>query len=320
MERQPESSSEKEGAEEKNEKVDLGRRRALDALFGLGFTALTAGHPVKELFEETALAESTERELANYLDRLKSEFGVEVDFTEVSGNDAEVSSRELSLAEKKDIAANIYAAVALYPREYIERVGLKRIRGVKWMDIPRLEWYQRLLVRGYVDRAHKETVHLNKETLIPFGDFFGWTNSDRMRYATHHELYHVADEHIGDEEFNAKWTLDAHEHGVEPPGQGKYFGLRGKGYPSAYASSAPHEDRAEVAAMLLTSYARTLRWCKEDPALLDKVSKIKEEFRARSGGFIDDTYWDLLRSGDTKAIQQYFNVRRAVRATRMNPE
>ncbi|OGZ08487.1 MAG: hypothetical protein A3C93_02645 [Candidatus Lloydbacteria bacterium RIFCSPHIGHO2_02_FULL_54_17] len=303
----------------KEKGVDLGRRGVLEKLFGLGVAALTLGHPAKELVEETIMKEGTEQELFAYLERLKNDFGVEVDFSETSGNSKEASARELSLAEKKDLAENVYQALSLYPKEYIEQIGLRKIRGVKWMDVPRLDWYKKYLsnLKGYVDREHKDTLHLNKESVnSALGETFGWANNERMRYATHHELYHVADEHIGDEAFDAQWVADGKERGATPPDLGKYFGMRGEGYATKYGSTSPHEDRAEIAAMLLTRHGRMMRLAGKEAAIEDKITKIKEEFKTRSSGLIDGFYWELLQRGDAGAIQEYFATRRALRSAK----
>ncbi len=310
QDRRDAASAETEGAEG----VDHGRRSALRKLLGLGVAAVTLGHPAKELLEETVLSESTEGELSSYLEKLKTEFGVEVDF---SGDlkDPEMSVRTLSLAEKRDLLETLYSAFRLYPREYVENVGLKTVRGVKWLALrgSGLQQYVRSS-RGYVQRSDNTTVNINKEPTTGFlVDAFGWTNRHTVERVFHHEFYHASDVHRADIAFNKDWGDEARRLQGEEGGRDLFSG-RKEGHATAYGGTSPKEDRAEIASMLMTEYRELLELAKHEPALANKIQKIKKEFAARSAGLMDDTYWDLLHNGSAQLAQEYFRIRRDVHA------
>ena len=291
------------------ESVDQGRRRFLKGM--LGATALVAvgGQPLKELFEEEVIPEQLEKELAEYREALKEEYGIELDFNKLALSEG--SSRELSLSEQRDFAEDTLGATRRYPKNYVEKAGLHLVNGVKWYEDKNSK-DPLAVTNGYFKSSNHDQIVISKEHPITYvTEKFGWDNDSTVERVFHHEFYHQSDPHIHDQEFNAGWAEESKLQGADFRGvtAADVFSMRREGFPSAYARSKPSEDRAEVAALLLTDPSKAEALAAKEPALKEKIDEIKKEYYDRSRGVMDETYWKLLGEGDLQKVKEYCELR-----------
>lgn len=295
--------------ESQTESVDHGRRNFLKGMIGTAALAAVGGQPLAELFREEVLPEDLERELSMHREKLKSEYGLDVDFDPITS--ADESSRELSLAERTDFTKDIYDGAQRYPKSYFNNIGLKAVQGVKWYDKKGDD--PLFILGGFYRRSDPEKVVINKES--PMGavirDKFGWGNDATVKYILHHEAYHKSDEHISrGDSFNENWRQESAKLGAPmTPDVRDVFNIRKPGFATSYGDLRPWEDRAEIAALLLTDPTRAEILAKEEPVLALKIKEVKEEYKRHSGGMMDETYWKLLAEGGIASVKEYFALR-----------
>lgn len=283
------------------------RRRFLKGLLGVGAIAAVGGQPLKELFEETVTPERLNEELETHRETLKTQYGIDIDFSDVQSSEGK--SLPLSLAERLDFVKSISEAIALYPKSYIRNSGLKIIQGIKWLA---LKTGSMEGVEGYFSKNDPERLVINKEDVVNYfmQDKFGWQNKERIVANFHHEFYHQSDPHLHDQKFNDDWDVESSMKGASPGGIVDVSSSRKKGFVSSYGYQAGgKEDRATIAAVLFTDPEKLERLAKDEPSLLNKVEKIKQEYLERSEGVIDETYWKLRKAGETQAAQEYLSLR-----------
>ena len=297
--------------ETQTESVDRGRRNFLKGMLGVTALLAVGGQPLAELLREEVLPEDLERELDAHREKLKGEYGLELDFDPITS--ANESSKELSLAERTDFAKDIYDGAQRYPKSYFNNIGLKAVQGVKWYDNKKGD-DPLVVLGGFYRGADPEKVVINKES--PMGyvvrDKFGWGNDASVKYIFHHEAYHKSDEHISHaDSFNANWRQESAKLGAPmTPDVRDVFSIRKPGFATSYGDLMPWEDRAEIAALLLTDPARAESLAKEEPVLALKIKEIKEEYKRHSGGMMDETYWKLLAEGGVSSVKEYFALRK----------
>lgn len=286
------------------------RRGFLKGLLGIGALAAVGGQPLKELFEETITPEQLEKELQECTEKLRSEYGIDIDFSAIP--DTRGSSYPLSLAERCDFAKSISEAVELYPKSYISGSGLKTVQGVKWLALKNQK-DPMATTEGYFVKNDPGRLVVNKEDIVNyfFKDKFGWGNSERTKATFHHEFYHKMDPHLHDKGYNNEWDKESLGKGAEPRRVHflDNFAIRREGFTSAYgAVHGSSEDRAEIAAALFTDPVKLEQLATGEPALLDKVEKIKKEYFDNSKGLFDETYWKLRGENKPQAIRDYLTL------------
>lgn len=318
MEKSPsyESRSNDQSGRIENEETDtplnMGRRQFLKKAASLAVVSAVGGQPLLEVVREVVSPEQLEGELQEYKDALKKEYGVSLNF-DVIENEQE-KSLELSLAEKNDFAHSVLQALRMYPHEYVACSKLAEIRGVKWYENDSIEKPMLTTIGGYFEPSNPTCLVINKEHpfLYMMRDMYGWRNDFATQAVFHHEFYHQFDEHSADEVFNEEWLQFSTELGAKflgPEEQNK-IAFEKKGFATAYGSSSPVEDRAEIAAGLLTNLRKLVRRAENDPALKMKMERIKKEFLKKSNGLMDDVYWELAMRGNVFETQKYFEVKR----------
>ncbi len=303
------SQAEANNEDELTQPESVGRRNFLRGVFAAGVVAAVGGQPIRELFEETLTPEQTEKELTECLEKLKSEYGVEIDFSELK--DADKKIEHLSLAEQRDFAESMLGALEVYPKSYVHGSGLTTIKTGKHLRIES-DNSKTSKTEAYFSSKYPERVLISKESFEGYlTDKFGWDNDRRMKSTFHHEFYHQNDPHVHDRAFNHGWTMEEATKGADPHFHTQdVFSIRREGFASTYgALGGAAEDRAEVAAALLLDPEAFERIALDEPALVDKIQKIKKEFFDRSHGIMDETYWKLRSGGDMKAIKEYFLLR-----------
>lgn len=143
-------------------------------------------------------------------------------------------------------------------------------------------------------------------------DTFGWLNSERVKAVFHHEFYHQIDPNIFNRSYNEKWNTESSERGAVPRKVSFLdpFSVRKEGFTSTYgALQGGEEDRAEIVASLFVDPVGLGKLADKEPALLDKVEKVKKEFFDRTHGIIDETYWKLRKEGNIQAVRNYLSTR-----------
>lgn len=300
----------------KTRRESLSRREFLkqaSVVGGAGAIGLTVGQPILETLEEAVRPEDLERELERNMKTLIERWNIALEFDAI--DDGYKTSQELSPVERRDISSIVVDCLELYPLEYTQKSGLRKIRAVKHYKYPTPD-PAGVTTAGYVSNDEREVMNLSTEpawwedAYRDMDNFqFGWGNASRMQAVFHHEFYHIADEHLEDEDrFNQEWIEMNREGGGE-----KYFAeldtlpeAPGTGFVSVYARSNPNEDRAEIAKILFTQPAILTN---ADGVLQKKVDFIKNGFRMTSGGIMDEFYWKLVAEGDKQAVKQYVLMR-----------
>jgi hypothetical protein len=290
------------------------RRNFLKVLLAAGALAVVGSHPLKEIVEETVTPERLEKEFGEYVEKLKSEYSVEIDFNAIP--DTRGSSSLLSLAERRDFARDIYEAVQLYPKSYVATSGLKTVQGVKHLALKEAK-DPLMSTRGYFAKVDPGRIVLSEKNLIdyPLAEKFGWGSSELLKAVFHHEFYHQCDSHIHDATYNHAWKSANMRDGANSDSisLGEIFGMRKEGFASAYgALGGPAEDRAEIASVLFTDPVAFESWAAQEKALRDKEEVIKKEYFEYSGGILDETYWKLRKEGDMQAVTNYLALRESM--------
>mgnify|MGYP001564941999 CR=1 FL=1 len=308
--------------EEDAESLESPRRRdflkrgvggALAAVAGGAFL----GHPLKEVIEEKIRPEGIQEELDECLRQLQEIAGLEVDFNKIEDFEKinKITSKELSLVERRDAVRVIVKCLQVYPTSYIKALHLDRIKLVK-------EYIEGepgfAVVGGLVTKDDLHSLTISKEPafseVLMFKGLLGWLSDATVEGTFHHELYHIADEHRAyRNSFNEAWKKESVENGSL-----SYFDVTGleappengiKGFASLYGRSSPSEDRAEIAKHL---FVDPDPFPEDDKALLKKVEKIKEEYFHRSQGVMDEGYWNVMRQHDIEATKQYVAAREKI--------
>lgn len=288
-----------------------GRRNFLKGLLGVGALAAVAGQPILELVEETTRPEQLEEELRQYEKRLQDEYGVGLDFSLIP--EARGSSVNLSLAERCDFAKSILEAIEVYPKSYIVSSGIKTVQGVKEVVLKK-QMDPMDTTTGYFVKNGSGRLVISKEDFVNYvtADTFGWRNSERVKAIFHHEFYHQNDPNGFNRSYNEKWNRESSEKGAVPREVSFLdpFSIRKEGFTSTYgALNGGNEDRAEVSMSLFLDPVGVEKLAGKEPALFDKVEKIKKEFFNRTHGIIDETYWKLRKEGNIQAVKNYLETR-----------
>ncbi len=290
------------------ETINEGRRTFIT---GMTAAAIVGAQPFRELTEEIFSSEELESKLRSYEEVLRREYNLSLDFS-VLKND-EMWSRELSLAERVEFAEAIVEALLLYPKEYVAQSKLAHIHGVKWFTDKTSSSPLRVPGGFFIpEQPDRVTVNMEHPLFFIAISTLGWRNKKVVQTVFHHEFFHQCDEYALDEQYNAEWLKENGGSGdVDESSVQKFLGFRNKGFASAYGATAPEEDRAEIAGLLMSDTARMLRIAKSDPVLSKKLEKIQEIFFKKSGGLMNDEYWNVLRLGKGKQVEAYLNMRRS---------
>lgn len=313
LNQQPQDISKKSKVIRPDDAQKSGRRNFLKGL-GAGLLSVVAGQPLLELAEETIKPEQIERDLLQYEKRLQNEYGIVLDFSLIP--ETRGSSVILSLAERCDFAKSIVEAVELYPKSYITNSGIKTIQGIKQLALQEQKDFMDT-TSGYFIKNDPSRLVINKEDFVHHvtADFFGWKNSERVKAVFHHEFYHQTDTHSFDKTYNKKWDTESSQKGAIPRKVSFLdpFSVRKEGFTSTYgALQGGKEDRAEIAMSLFVDPVGLENVASKEPALFDKVEKIKKEFFDRTHGIVDETYWKLRREGNIQAVRNYLLTRDAL--------
>jgi hypothetical protein len=289
---------------------DPGRRKFLKIMgAGAAYAAINTIPEMKEFAEEATSPEEIRKETERLKSEVEQRYAVSVHFDAID-NDTE-SGSGLSLIEQRNALRELEKSFSFYPKEYIKNTALKNIHVVNNYTRKGVPF-----TAGITNESqHPGRMLLNREHLfskITFEEFF----DSGMPETFHHELYHLSDEHdehrrsLETRSFNTEWKKEHTQHGGDSYSPGVPFG--GKGFPNSYARTSPTEQRAVIAELLMSDYNGLVEKSQEDPALANAVQKIKEEFFQKSSGIMDETYWNLVQTGDTDSIRQYIAAKEAL--------
>jgi hypothetical protein len=187
----------------------------------------------------------------------------------VTTSSREITGERASNTELESYARLFAREFALYPPDLVKRSKLRRVVFCEHLSTggPR--------IGGVWDPEH-ETIYL--DVGVAAGD------KSRARNTIHHEFYHAIDSHRGTFDQDDRWEM------LNPPGF-KYGGGghtawhqpktlmptdKYPGFLNHYSTTAVGEDKAELFAHLVTSYAYVEQRAWADPVLRAKAQRMKE--------------------------------------------
>ncbi len=297
----------------------------------------------ENIISETLERDEAQRGLREIRERLRAQYGVEVDFSPVSGNEESLDVRgdPLSfLREKQKACEAIERALMQYPpMMYKKRAIISRIRVVN-----NLVWDGDSGVSG-LSMRNKGDMYLeyNERHDVPLQSQIEkllMTNTERdlhisrhIEYNFHHEI-----EHMIDDVDSSKWLTDArglsasleenraypyllyHDELDTLTGSSSLSFTEAQQYKSAnsgfavpYGKTSDDEDRATIMQCLYLVPEIITRRMETDTPLSQKVGFMKSEYFRMSRGVMDDKYWEVVTQykDNPKMIAEYVKLQSA---------
>lgn len=214
---------------------------------------------------------------------------------------------ELQLSEKTDILEWTRREISKYPPEYFKNfLNFATIRILK-------SYYrqgQTFIEQGSLQFELDTKTGLTSHDILIAKEVFGWFDAKQFPTTFHHELRHAADGPIMRRAEIVDWE-NLNENGSNAYAkQGLINKLaeqvrRPDGFAEAYGRTNWLEDRATVAALLLTDPERAKELAQSDKVLATKIDKIKKDYLKTSGRRMDEKYWSDLADG--KVNENYWD-------------
>ena len=304
---------------------------------GLGGVAINDG---ERILGETLNRKKEEAALAKARERLRNEFGVEVDFSPLQPLEKEeewLSGESVEhLVEKRRVCEALIDAFAIYPPVIYKKES--------YISIVRVMDDLKLITDGTPENIHglaeAEGVlhlrHIEKDGVLPISrrGFFGQVgrkNLDKAGFigTFHHELFHDLDD-IGNEEWVAntrgvspqmstgalvymyREELDKLANNNTITKSEKDAALKElQGFAYDDGKENPEEDRATIAELLLSAPEELGAPERMDQVLSKKISFIKKFCFQKSRGIMDEGYWETIRhaKGNSEIVARYHKER-----------
>lgn len=316
-------------------KKEISRRKFLSILAGVGVGVAALKYPSLEKIVREAVNDKNELniETESLVEKIKTQYGFEVSFIIPINKVPQINSSEdtyiigelLNELEKRDAVLKLFLEMSVYPREYIDQIGLKKVTLVNNLRLTKLLEAPKIIqktVGGFIDAQGDLYINFS-------AGFMGWLDNDQAKKGIHHELYHLADyKDDGGVDVNIdKWvelnpekendynefkSNDGLIKKRKKEGEGYVDGvkrrLKHSGFSNTYGMSNVAEDKATTAEGLLTNYREIMGRCINDKVLAEKVKQIKIDYYKWTQGKFDDVFWGDLEKGKVKT--DYWDSRR----------
>ncbi len=257
-------------------------------------------HIAKKILPAERRAAVDRKTIKENLRYLFDNYGIIVNIGSATQGDVAPTFKEVDISEAAKALRALKEEIAEYPREYIDNCHLGRIRIGSKVSMT-TEKSAAEPVGGFADwrEGEKRQLYLALEESDS-------ADSDHFRSSVHHELFHMSDKNLEHsfEEIDEEWSR------LNPGGKSDYLRRgysvwhdpnsttqqteRSSGFANAYGKENEWEDRATVAELLMTNPKEAERLAEEDPVLKAKIEKIKELYKQRSNGKMDDEYFRNL--------------------------
>lgn len=324
-------------------------------LKGLGAGIVASGLAAAPIIEKIATKqegaegrEEIERQITELREKLRSERGIEIDFSPVFPNEAEEGFQGIaleSLIEKRDVCESVAKTLDLYPPFMHKETGLSIIRVMN--DLKAEDWNSYTNSSKTVDpagmTASQEGVmyfeYKEDNPIDPVrskeGEARYASKQERMSSILNHELFHFIENsdffYRDDYEYNQGYLLETrgHDYEVDKMPPAPYNGeinslvrlnkispevadqLREdtRGFARRYGKASFAEDRATVVEALYDRKLAAGR-LEEDEVLAKKMKFMKRYYFERSRGLMNHNYWDLVHNpaADSELVANYLKV------------
>lgn len=308
------------------------RRKFMKGVGAASLAAVIPGALVGGLYGERILGETlnrgaVERALQESRNRLRHEFGIEVDFSGAhpQEKEGEIEGDTIAtLVEKRDICDAIAAELSMYPPVIYKKEA--RISVIRVMD--NISYHGMRTVAGLADTStgvlfleHTDSARKSADPLSPLvnkieAELEAFSSGkENLRFLLGHELFHHIDD-VDDDD----WSLQTRGWKPgDPPGPAHYhdfynyeldWALKEKmisqelvsrlkknyaGFARQYGKKNPREDRATISEALFKGAEALSERIKKDETLAKKVKFEKDFFFRKSRGVMNDQYWEWVK-------------------------
>ncbi|MBP6881604.1 MAG: twin-arginine translocation signal domain-containing protein [Candidatus Pacebacteria bacterium] len=323
-------------------------------LKGLGAGVVASGFAAAPIIEKIATKqegvedrEEIERQITELREKLRSERGIEIDFSPIFPGESEEGFQGValeSLIEKRDVCESVAKTLDLYPPFMHKETGLSIIRVMN--DLKAEDWNSYTNSSKTVDpagmTASQEGVmyfeYKEDNPIDPVrskeGEARFSSKQERMSTILNHELFHFIENSDffdrDDYEYNQRYLLETRGHDYEmdkmPPApyNGEINSLvrlnkispevadqlreDTRGFARRYGKASFAEDRATVVEALYDQKLSAGR--QEDTVLTEKMKFMKRYYFERSRGLMNHNYWELVHNpaADSELVSNYLKI------------